>query len=84
MTTVTAKELKESASSVLSRAQYGGERIAISRHGKEIAAVVPIEDARLLDRLEELLDIHDAVAALEEAEREGSISLNELRERLGR
>lgn len=46
--------------------------------------MVPIEYARLLDRLEELLDIHDAVAALEEAEREGSISLNELRERLGR
>lgn len=82
MTTVTAKELKESASAVLSRAQYGHERIAISRHGKEIAAVVPIEDARFLERLEEMLDVRDALAALEEAEREGTISLAELREKL--
>ena len=82
MTTVTAKELKESASSVLSRAQYGNERIAVSRHGKEIAAVVPIEDARLLEQLEDLLDTKDVLAAIEEAEQKGTISLAELREEL--
>ena len=78
MTSVTAKELKEHASDVLSRVQYGGERVAVTRHGKEVAAVVSIEDARLLDHLEDLLDAHVALAASEEAEREGTIGLDEL------
>jgi hypothetical protein len=58
--------------------------VAVTRHGKEVAAVVSIEDARLLERLEEVLDVHDALAAIEEAEREGTISLAELRKSLAR
>lgn len=83
MTSVTAKQLKDSPAEVLGRVQYGHERVAITRHGKEVAAVVSIEDARLLDRLEDVLDIHDALIAIEEAEREGTISLSELRKKLG-
>jgi len=83
VTTITAKQLKESSAEVLGRAQYGHERIIVTRHGKEVAAVVPVEDARLLERLEELLDAHDALAALEEAERLGTVSLAEFREWLG-
>ena len=83
MATVTAKELKEHSTDVLSRVQYGNERIAVTRHGKEVAAVVSIEDVRLLEQLENALDVHDALAAIEEAEREGTISLAELRQELG-
>jgi prevent-host-death family protein len=84
MTAVTAKELKEHSSDVLSRVQYGGERVAVTRNGKEVAAVVPMEDARLLEELSDVLDAHDALEAIEEAERVGTISLAELRKRLGR
>ncbi len=84
MAPVTAKQLKEPSADVLGRVMYGGERVPVTRHGKEVAAVVPIEDARLLDELEDVLDAHDALAAIEEAEREGTISLAELRKRLGR
>lgn len=84
MTTITAKQLKDSPAEILGRVQYGRERVAVTRHGKEVAAVVSIEDARLLERLEEVLDIHDALASIEEAGREGAISLVELRKSLGR
>ncbi len=84
MAPVTAKQLKEHSADVLSRVQYGGERVPVTRHGKEVAAVVSIEDARLLDALEDVLDGHDALEALAEAEREGTINLAELRKRLGR
>jgi PHD/YefM family antitoxin component YafN of YafNO toxin-antitoxin module len=63
--------------------EYGNERVAVTRHGREVAVVVSVEDARLLAQLEDLLDAHDALAAIEEAEREGSISLDELRAKLG-
>ncbi len=83
MTSVTAKQLKDSPSTVLSRVQYGNERVLVTRHGKEVAVVVSVEDARLLAQLEDLLDAHDALAAIEEAERDGTISLDELRAKLG-
>jgi prevent-host-death family protein len=79
MTTVTASSLKTSHSDIL-----GHERITVTYHGKEIAAVVPMEDARLLEKLEEMLDALDALEAIDEAEREGTISLAELRAHLGR
>ena len=83
MTAVTAKQLKESSAEVIGRVQYGHERVVVTRHGKEVAAVVSIEDARLLECLEEVLDVSDALAAIEEAEREGTISLGDLRAKLG-
>jgi prevent-host-death family protein len=84
MAPVTAKQLKEHSSDVLSRVEYGGERVPVTRHGKEVAAVVSIEDARLLDALEDVLDAHDALEAIEEAERGGTITLAEFRKQLGR
>lgn len=43
------------------------------RGRKVVAAVVPIEDLRLLQRLEDEEDILDARTALREARRKGSI-----------
>lgn len=84
MTTVTAKQLKDHPTDVLGRVQYGNERVAVTRYGKEVAVVVPVQDARLLEQLEDLIDADDVIEAIEEAEREGTISLDELRQKLGR
>ena len=84
MTSVTASSLKTHPSDILGRVRYGRERIAVTYHGKEIAAVVPVEDVRLLEKLEEALDSLDAVESLQEAERDGTISLAELKAQLGR
>jgi prevent-host-death family protein len=84
MTTVTAKELKDHPTDVLGRVQYGNERVAVTRYGKEVAVVMPIEDARLLESIEDLIDAQDVIQAIEEAEREGTISLDELRDTLQR
>ena len=84
MTTVTASDLKSNHSAVLGRVRYGHERVAITYHGKSVAAVVSMDDVRLLEKLEEALDALDALDAIQEAEREGTISLAELRQRLGR
>ena len=58
----------------------------MSRSGKELAVVIPIEGLRLLERLprEEMdrIDIEDARAALKEAEEKGTIPLEEAKRRL--
>jgi len=83
-TTVTASSLTTRHSDILGRVRFGHERITVTYHGKEIAAVVLIDDARLLEKLEEMLDALDALEAIHEAERGGSISLADLRAHLGR
>lgn len=46
---VTAEDAKRTLGELLSRAGFGKERIAITRHGKRIAALVSAEDLAILD-----------------------------------
>ena len=67
---------------VMNRAAYGGERFVITRHGKELAAIVPLEDATLLDRLRSLLEAKDYEAALREVAEAGTVPWDEVRREL--
>ncbi len=51
---------------IISRAEYAGESTVIHRRAKPVAAVIPIEDLKLLERLEEEIDIADARKAMRE------------------
>ncbi len=80
---VGAVELRQRASAVLSRVEYGGERVAVTRHGKPVAAVVPMEDLEALEALEDALDLAEAKKALAEARKKGSLSWERVKEELG-
>lgn len=60
---VGSSEAREQLPELLNRAAYRGDRFVIERHGKAVAAVVPLAD---LDHLEELEDAAD-LEALREA-----------------
>ena len=68
---------------VLNRVAYAKDRVRITRHGKEVAAVVPIEDLELIERLEDEIDIREAEKALREAKKKGTIPLRKIREEFG-
>lgn len=51
MTRLTVSKAREEFSEVINRAAYGKERTIVSRRGKDLAAVIPIDDLRLLERL---------------------------------
>ncbi len=78
-------ELRQSLADVLNRAEYRGDRIVIHRRGKDAAAIISIEDLKLLERLiedaEDRLDQTAARAAL--AESSERIPYAKVRERLG-
>ncbi|MEZ4425339.1 MAG: type II toxin-antitoxin system Phd/YefM family antitoxin [Gemmatimonadota bacterium] len=76
---ISAAEARKNLAEVVSRAAYGGERFVVTRHGKGLAAIVPLEDAALLDRLRAALARRDVEAALEEIAREGAIPWDEVR-----
>lgn len=50
--------------------------MVLRRRGKEIAAVVPIADLRLLEGLKDRIDLVDARAALAETKKKGAKPLD--------
>ncbi len=65
-TNLTASLARQNFSDVLSRAEYRGERVIVHRGKKAVAAVVPIEDVELLERLEDEIDVAAARKALKD------------------
>jgi prevent-host-death family protein len=53
-------------SDLVNRAEYAGERTVVHRRKKPVAAVVPIEDLEVLERLEDEIDLADARKAMRE------------------
>ncbi len=76
MATMTVAEAKNNFSDVLRRAEYGGERVVVERHGKPVAAIVSTDDLRQLEAAENAVDLRDARAALAEAKERGTIPLD--------
>ncbi len=60
MGTMTAVKVRDNFSEVVARAAYGKERIYITKNGKNLAAIIPVEDMALLEELEDRLDAADA------------------------
>lgn len=83
MTRIAASKVRQDLSDTLNRVAYAGQRVILERRGKEIAAVIPIEDLRLLEALEDRIDLADARAALAEAKKKGTKSLEAIVKELG-
>jgi len=70
-------------SELANQAAYTKERIVLTRRGRRIAAIVPIDDINLLEQLEDRADI----AAVQEVKANGEyderISLEDLKRELG-
>ncbi len=72
MKRISVVELKNSIGEVLNQAEYQGERTVIHRRGKDAAALVSIEDLKLLEKLieeaEDRIDNEAADRALAESD----------------
>jgi len=66
MSEFSTADARNNFSDVVNRAGYGKERVVLTRHGRRVAAVIPIEDLELLERIEDRLDLEAARAALAE------------------
>lgn len=82
MKQVTTAEARKHMAELLNRAAYGKERFVVTRHGKELVAIVPLEDITLLDRLRALLLKKDFEAAVTAIEQSGTKSWDEVRREL--
>jgi prevent-host-death family protein len=53
MKKLEATKARQEFADTLNRVAYGHDRIVLQRHGKSIAAVVPVDDLDLIKRCEE-------------------------------
>ena len=72
MSRLAASDAREHFAEILNRVAYGGDRVVVERRGKELAAIVSLDDLKVLEAIEDRLDADDALAATEEADREGT------------
>lgn len=87
MVTISAREARESFSELISRTAYSKEHVVVTRNGKRMAALIPIEEFALLesvlDELEYKRDVREARRAQEEVKREGTVPWEEIKAKLG-
>lgn len=83
MISFTTMDARKHFADLLNRASYRKERIIISRRGKGVAGLVPVEDIELLERLEDEYDIAAARKALAEAGEKGTMPWEDFKKEIG-
>ena len=84
---VSARELRDNQGEVLSKIAFGGAHFIVTRHGKETAVLISVDEFRLyqemIEAFEDEADVTDARQALKEVKSKGSKSLKRLANELG-
>jgi prevent-host-death family protein len=75
---ISMVEVRDNLAEIVNRVAYGGERVVLKRRAKGVAAVVSIEDLKMLEALEDRADLKAAQKARKE---KGGISLAEYRKK---
>jgi prevent-host-death family protein len=64
--TITTADARKNFANIVNTVAYGKEPVVLTRRGQEIAALISIEELRLLQMIGDHVDIEDAKKALEE------------------
>lgn len=79
MAALSIAEIRRGFADVIERVEGSRERLIITRRNKPVAALVPMDDAALLERLEDDLDLLEAIDAIKDYESAGGVSLRRLK-----
>jgi prevent-host-death family protein len=77
---ISAADARKKFANIINRVAYGKESFVLTRRGEALAAIVSMEDLKLLQEVEEQMDIDDALKARNEPGE--NISWKKLREEL--
>lgn len=80
---ISVADARNDLADLLNRVAYGKERMVITRHGRELAALVPVEDLQLIDKLRQYVLRKDAANAFAELDEGKSLAWETLRSELG-
>jgi prevent-host-death family protein len=83
MESLPSAKAREQFAELYDRAAYGKERFIVTKHKKQGVAIVPVEDLRLLEALEDRLDRIERESALKEARTKGTHTLDDVLAEIG-
>ncbi len=85
MTKLAASKVRDSFADTINRVAYRRERIVLRRRGKDLVAIVPMEDLALIERMEDEIDVRRARRALGQMKKRGKkpLPLAQLKRELG-
>lgn len=83
MATISMTEAREGFADLCNRVAYRHETIGISKHGKIVAALIPVQNRELLEKIEQLIDLDLSASALAESRRAGTTSLGDMARKIG-
>lgn len=83
-TNINISDARDGFAELVNRVAYARERVRVVRRGRELVAVVPMEDVELLEALEDELDLAAAREALADPANARRMSLEDVRARLAR
>jgi prevent-host-death family protein len=66
MTSLSVSKLRADLADAINRVAYRKERVIIERQGKQLVALVPVEDLKWLEEMENQVLVEAADAALQE------------------
>ena len=64
MSVLSITEAREHLSDYADRVAFKGERLCVKRNGKPAFAMVSVEDMKLLEAIEDIMDIEEAEKAI--------------------
>lgn|GEM_PF-433179 len=80
---ISTTEARKDLSDVVNRAAYGEERVLLTRYGEDVACLISMEEVRLLELLEDRMELEHLTQALERVKASGSAPWAELKEVFG-
>lgn len=79
---VSASQARSELAEILNRVAYQGDRVVLHRRGKDVAAIVSLEDLELIEELEDRLDTEAVLQAWDEQGDEPPAPWEEVKKRL--
>lgn len=81
MSKIAVIDARKDLADILNRASYGKERVVLTRRGKDVAAIVPIDDLNMLEAIEDHMDVKESekILARVRAGSEQLLSLDEVK-----
>jgi prevent-host-death family protein len=82
-TSMSTLDAKEKFTELLNHVSHTKERVILTRRGKELAALVSLEDLQFLESTQDKNDLNEAIDALKESKNGSTVSLEKLKEEIG-
>ena len=79
MSKIAVIDARKDLADILNRAAYGKERVVLTRRGKDVAAIVPMDDLNILEAIEDHMDVTESEKILARV-RSGSEQVVSLKE----